>query len=217
MPIPANEIKTVEMIFYGSIASGGSDEVATQTVFQFTRAAFTVPPTKAAIATAQAYSGTGVNLVSRWLQAVNAAYTLNNMTLRWVDDALDPPTTFSIGQIGLVTGDRLPSETTAYLLLKTPLKGRSYKGAKFVGPLSESDIGDDVLLSGALTKLSNLSTAMLSFTDATPNTWNLVVMPRGAPNQFTENPTTVETFGVTQILTRQTVGYMKNRKVRSIY
>jgi len=221
MPIAPGEIKTAEVIFYGEIASGGSDAVRTQTVWQFTRQAFTVDASKTALNAAMTYTNpTGTQIVDRFLQAVNAAYTMTSLTIRWVDDALDPPVLFSVNQPGAVAGDRLPSETAAYLLLKTGLKGRSYKGGKHIGPLSEADIGDDVLLSGALTKLANLVTSAMTITDASPNTWKLVVMPRMGPNsqqQFLINPTTVATYPVTQVLTRQNVGYMKSRKVRSVY
>jgi hypothetical protein len=120
-------------------------------------------------------------------------------------------------EVGAITGDRLQTFAAAFLLMRTGLRGRQFRGSKHFGPMSESDIGDDVFNAGCLARLATIATAMLAtLTDTTGNQWKLTVLSRTL-SQLQFNPTTVVTNDVTQILVRESVGTMRGRKVESVY
>jgi hypothetical protein len=134
-----------------------------------------------------------------------------------MNDAQDSYASTVATEVGAITGDRLQTFAAAYLLLRTGLRGRSYRGSKHFGPMSESDIGDDVWNAGALTRLDTIATAMTTtLTDSTGNQWKLVILSRNL-SQLETNPTVVTTNDVTQILRRETIGTMRGRKVESVY
>jgi hypothetical protein len=215
MPIPATSISTAEVRVYGNIASGGVTSKPTNWGFYFTRTSTVPAILKAQIDTAfQAaiMPDLGLALNVRWLQAYN--------TVRYLDDALDAPAQYNHAVAGAVAGDGMPSFCTAYLLLRTGLRGKSYRGSKHFAPLSESDTtiaGEDILNAAALTRFGAVKTDLLAgFTDASGNVWRLQIFSKTL-SQILTNPTTVVVNTVNAILINKRIGRMKRREVKSSY
>lgn len=216
MPIPMNQVTVVEVQKRGIITGGGAGEVRTSFVFHFRRLAVAVDPTKTGVNNA---FETAIGAVIA--AALNEDWDATTNTVRWVNDALDAPAEFSVTQSGAITGDRLASFATAYMLMRTAVRGREYRGSKHFGPFSESDVthatGCDIYNAGAMTRLNAIGTAVGSgFTDATGNNWVPCILSRKL-SVLTENPTTVVTNDVTQCLVNQRVGTENRRKAPSLY
>lgn len=216
MPIPANQILIAEIQMRGIITGGGAGEVRTNFVFHFRRLATAVDPLKSPINTAFQ-----TNIATPIAAALNEDWEATTNSIRFVNDALDAPTEFSSALEGAITGDRLASFATAYLLMRTAVRGREYRGSKHLGPFSESDVthatGCDIFNAGAVTRLTTICTAIgAGFTDSTTNNWVPCILSRKL-SELTENPTTVITNDVTQILPNQRVGSEVRRKAPSLY
>jgi len=216
MAIPMNEVTVAEIQLRGIITGGGAGEIRTSFVFHFRRLATAVDPTKTAINTAfQA------NISASIAAALNVDWSATTNTVRYIQDALDAPTEFANADDGAITGDRLQSYASAYLLMRSAVRGREYRGSKHLGPFSESDVthatGCDIFNAGAVTRLTTICTDILGgFTDATLNVWVPCILSRKL-SQLTENPTTVVTNDVVQILPNQRLGTEIRRKAPSLY
>jgi len=215
MPIPLNQVLTIEAIVYGKIDAGGSTTVNTVTVFHYKRNAVVTNPTKLAFDTvfqSDIVEPMAACLNERWNQLFN--------TIRFIDDATDPPGQFSHAEPGGVAGDGMSSLAAAFTLFRTALRGRNFRGSKHFGPLSEADAtapDSDILNAAALARFATLDAALIApLTDATPNTWTLQILSRSL-SKLTKNPTTVITNQVTAILQNKRIGRMRRREVRSVY
>jgi hypothetical protein len=215
MPIPLNTVHVAEVSMKGLIASGGSNTINTNFIFHFQRAATAVNPAKGAIATAFD-AGIGAAVAA----ALNAGWSGTVYDVRYPEDAEDQYVSTTSAQVGAIAGDRLASDQAAFLLFRTGLRGRSFKGGKHLGPMSEADVttpNDDVWNAAALARLATINTALAAgFTDATGNVWSLTLLSR-KKSQLKKNPTTVIYNLVTQLLVNKRTGSMVRRKVKSIY
>lgn len=212
MPIPMNQVRVAELVVRGQIAAGGSDAINTAFVFHYRRNTVAVDPTKSALNTAFV-AGPAAAIAA----ALNVGWEASLHDVRWLNDAEDPYLSITATEVGAITGDRLPSDDAVFLLFRTALRGRRFKGGKHLAPFSESDIGDDILNAGAVTRCQTIITALLTpLTDSTGNTWNFCILSR-LLSQLRTNPTTVTTNDVTQGLVNQRIGTMIRRKVRSVY
>lgn len=215
MPIPANQITVAEVILYGQIASSGSNAKNTANVFHFRRLATAIAPSKASLDTAfQAAIGVPV------IAALNIRWGQLRNTVRWLNDAQDGPVDFAHVNAGGTVGDSMATHEAVYIQLRTALKGRSFRGSKHFGPLSETDttIGaSDVLNAAAIVKFGAIVTALgTDIVDGTGNTWRSVVYSRLLSFPLV-NPTTIVNNDVTQVRLNTRVGDLLLRKVRSIY
>src|SRR6266404_1990910 len=215
MPIPASSISMAEIRVFGNIASGGVQTKPTNWGFYYKRTSTVPAILKAQIDTAfqaAVVVDLGLALNVRWLQAYN--------TIRYIDDAQDAPSQHNHAVAGAVAGDGMPSFNTAFLLFRTGLRGKSYRGSKHFAPLSEADttIGtDDILNAAALTRFGTVKTDLLAgFTDASGNVWQLQVFAKTL-SQILTNATTVVSNTVNAILINKRIGRMKRREVKSSY
>jgi len=216
MPIPLNQVNVVEIQMRGLIDGGPAGSVRTNFVFHFRRTAVVIDPAKASINTA--FLGA---ISAPIAAALNVDWEGRINAIRYVDDALDAPVEFTNSDVGAITGDRLSSFASAYLLMRTAIRGRFYRGAKHLGPFSESDVTHatscDIFNAGAITRLTTICTAILGgFTDSTGNVWVPSILSR-TKSQLQFNPTTVVANDVTQILPNTRVGSEIRRKVKSLY
>lgn len=215
MPIPLTSIETVEIQSRGLIASGGSTSKATNFTYHFRRTATVAPITHAAIDTAF-QAAIGVPQAA----ALNARWSQQNNSVRYVDDALDAPVFYSHVVVGGVAGDSMSTIMSVYLLLRTGIRGKSYRGCKHLAPASEADTTaatDDILNAAALIRYGALASAILAgFTDANGNVWVPVILSKTL-SQLLTNPTTVVKTDVTSVLVNKRLGRMKRRQVTSVY
>lgn len=215
MPIPLTSIETVEIQSRGLIASGGSTSKATNFTYHFRRTSTAGAITHAAIDTAF-QAAVGVPQAA----ALNARWSQHSNSVRYVDDALDAPVFFSHVLVGGVAGDSMSTIMSVYLLLRTGLRGKSYRGCKHLAPASEADTTaatDDILNAAALARFGALGSAILAgFTDANGNVWVPVILSKTL-SQLLVNPTTVVKTDVTSVLVNKRLGRMKRRQVTSVY
>lgn len=215
MPIPLNQVRVAEVQMKGLIAAGGSQAVNTNFVFHFRRSSVAVNPTKTALNTIF-QSAVSAPIAA----ALNARWSATLNDIRWVNDAEDALVSFTNTDVGAITGDRLDSFVSAMLLFRTGLRGRSFKGAKHLGPFSESDVtttNEDLWNSGCLTRLAAINTALMAgLTDSTGNVWNFTILSR-LKSQLKLNPTDVVVNDVTAALVNKRVGSSIRRKVKSVY
>lgn len=198
----------------GLMAAAGSGSVDTLFLFHFRRSAGTTSPSKANLDAAfQTAISTPI------AAALNARWAATVDSVRFIDDALDGYVDFSNAAVGAISGDSMPSDEAAFLLMRTGVRGKSYRGSKHIGPMSESDTTTtgDVFNSGCLTRLATICTAIVTgFTDSDGNTWKTTVVSQKF-SQLVTNPTTVIANDVTACAANHRVGSMLRRKVASVY
>jgi hypothetical protein len=216
MPIAPNLITVAEIVLRGISSAGGSSAKNINLVFHYRRVATAVNPTKAALDTVfQATVAVPV------IAALNARFTQGSTFIRWMNDAQDAYSSFAHAVVGGVGGDSMPDHEAAFLLYRTGLRGRSYRGSKHLGPMSEADTTggtDDIFNAASLARLATAAAAMiLPLPDATPNTWNPCVLSRVNPAQYIVNPTTVVSNDAISVSINKRVGTMRRRRVASIY
>jgi len=216
MPIPAANITHAEVIMGGLISAGGSNSINTQFVFHYRRTGVTVAPSKANLAAAF-QAGPAVPIIAM----LNARWSEKYVSVRWMDDPLDQAVPFTNVNAGAIAGDSMPTHVAVYVLLRTGLKGRSYRGSKHFGPFSESDataLGDDILNAAAQARLATTITAIgAALIDASPNTWNPCVYSRVLSSPLLQPIATITTNDVTTVLYNKRLGNMKRRQVKSVY
>jgi hypothetical protein len=197
------------------VASGGSTVVRTVNTFHYRRQAVVLPASKAALDTVfQA------NIVTPLAALLNNRWTQDFNTVRFINDPQDPPVNFPHAAVGAIAGDSMPTVNCAYMLLRTALRGKSFRGFKRLGPLSESDTTaafEDVFNAAAIARYTTLRTALaLLLVDATPNSWSLEVVSRFLSN-FEVTPCVVVAADVDQILLNKRITRSKRREVSSVY
>jgi len=216
MAIPDNQKIHAEVILRGIATAGGSDAKNYNFVFHYRRVAVAVAPTKAALDVI--FQATvAVPLIA----ALNARFTQGSTFIRWVNDAQDAYSSFAHAVVGGVGGDSMPNNEAAFLLYRTGLRGRSYRGSKHLGPMSEADTtagSEDLFNAASLARLATAAAACIAaLTDTTPNTWNPCVLTRVPPAQYVVNPTNVVTNDAVSVSVNKRVGTMRGRRVKSIY
>jgi len=213
--LPDAQLLNLQAIVYGIITSGGSNTQNTVTVFNYKRNAVALPQSKSAFDTAF-QAGVVVPMAA----ALNNRWTQQHTTIRFVDDALDSPTLFSHAAVGGVAGDGLSATSAIYIALQSSLRGKSYRGGKWIGPLSEADVtapDDDILNAAGLGRFNTLKAAIFAtITDASTNSWTPSVLSR-LKSQLEHNPTTVISTEVTSVLINKRVTSLRQRKVASVY
>lgn len=215
MPIPDTSKITVEIAALGAITAGGSNVVNTANIFHFRRTTTVNPFNKAHIDAAFQLS-----VLAAMATALNNRWTSTGDTVRAIDDADDLPTGFAGGAVGAVAGDGMSTINAVYILLRSALRGKHYRGSKHFGPLSESDTtapNEDILNAGAIANFGGIGTAILGgFTDADGNVWVPVVLSRSL-SQLLVNPTTVVAVDVVSASLNKRVGRLRRREVKSVY
>jgi hypothetical protein len=214
MPIPNDQIETVEIIMYGQMQAGGSNVINTVNVYHYRRTTKTNIFTKGALSSAwqSSMSPLFTALSARWIQLHN--------TIRIVNDATDPPVLFPYANPGMQVGDSMPAINTVFLLLKTALKGKNFRGSKKFGPIAEGDTtapADDVLNAAALLRWQAVANVLLTpFNDGNNNLWQSVVLSRTL-SQLKVNPTTVVINDISSILVKKTLGRLRKREPKAVY
>lgn len=215
MPLPANQITQIEIVVNGVVGAGGSNSRPAQVVYHFRRNNTVQPLSKSNISIAFQAA-----FVAPMLAALNARYTQQNNAIRWLNDIEDPYAFFTNSNPGAITGDSMPTDQAAFLLLRTTLRGKFARGSKHFFPFSEADTTsgtDDIFNAACLARLATLATALqTTFADANTNIWTHAVLSKKRSN-FRVQPATVVTNDVAACLVNKRVGSMKHRKVKSVY
>jgi hypothetical protein len=217
MPLPPPPYyATAEIVMRGVSAAQGSTSHVAEFVFHFARAFSSVKvwnPTamEAAFQTAVAIPITN---------ALNIRYTQVYNSVRCLDDAQNAATIVPRALPGAITGDSLPQHITAYMLLGTGYRGKSFRGNKKFFPISESDstIGSaDLLNAAALARWVTVANAILAgFTPAGGDLFLPYVFSR-INSEIKTNPTQVQVVQITTAVMNQRMGRMSKREAESVY
>lgn len=215
MPISPALITHAEIHLVGNIVAGGSNNKATDYTFNYRRTTTVNPLSKPNLDTI--FQAT---VAAKILLATNVRWGQISNTVRWVDDATDPPVPIAHVNLGAIGTDGMSSGETAYVLLRTGLRGKNYRGSKHFTGLSEADTtqpNDDVLNAAAIVLWGTVITGMgTPLVDASGNTWVLQVLSKTL-SQLVINPTTVVANDVTTLFLNKRIGRMKRRAVKSVY
>lgn len=215
MAIPDGDIQFAEIGLSGLMTAGGGSAITTYNIFTYRRTNSPGAADKTGLEAAF-YGGVGAALIL----ALNARWTYEFNAVRWMNDYNDPTVFFAHNDPGNVAGDSMPSDQAAFLLLKTVMRGRSFKGSKHFAPMSETDTttAGDVFNAACLTRLGDIATAMAApLTDGNGNIWNPCVVSRKLSSLQLLPIAFVRGEDITQILVNKRVGSMTRRKTRSVY
>lgn len=200
-----------EIQTHGVLSAFGSSARNTVTIYHMRLSALVAPATKLAL---EARHNTIVGLP--FLAAANARYTQAGTDIRWVDDATDPPQRFARVGVGAIATDPLPTVDAVYMLLRTSLRGKNFRGSKHYPAASEADTTGDVLTGAGLVRWQTLQTALIAAqVDALGNTWVPSLLSRSL-SQLTINPTTVVATDLVTILLNLNIGTMRKRRTLTV-
>jgi hypothetical protein len=152
--------------------------------------------------------------------ALNVRYTQSANEVRCIDDALNASTVIPRALPGAIAGDSLPQHLTAFMLLKTAFRGKSFHGNKKFFPISESDstLGTaDLLNAAAQARWATVASAILAgFTYAGGDVYLPYVFSR-INSQVKVNPTQVQVVQIVTAVINKRMGRMKKREAGSVY
>lgn len=215
MPIPANQQTVVQIQHTGLVSAAGSNNRQVNQLYYFQRPVSSVAINKASVGAA--FEGV---VVPPLLLCLNHRFSETFLNVRCLNDANDLYLSTPETGVGAVTGDSMPTFNAAYMLIRTALRGKMYRGSKHYFPLSESDTtsgSDDILNAAALARWATFLTAWLGgFTDGGGNVWTPVLLQKTS-SQTRTNPTVVNVTPIAQMIPRKSIGRMKRREVSSVY
>jgi len=215
MPVADNKKLHLEAVVHGTVASGGSSVIRTVTTFHYRRNAVVVPLDKTMFDTAFQAA-----IVVPFAAALNNRWTQTFNTIRAINDPLDVATIYPHAAVGGVAGDSMPTFSCGYILCRTAYRGKSYRGFKRIGPLSEADATaafEDIFNAAAIARIATLRTAMATpIVDASPNTFTFEIVSRILSN-FEVTPCTVEAADVAEIVLNKRITRSKRREAASTY
>lgn len=216
MPLPDAGLLYAEIQVQGVASAQGGRATNTTTVYHFYRSVLGAVLVKSDVDTAfQAAIQTVVNA------ALNNTWTQQRNIIRWINDVTDPPISFTHINAGGVAGDRMPMHNAAFVRLTTLLRGKSNRGNKHFGPLSENDTtagSADILNAGALVNFGNVATALAAgFTSSGGNIWKFTIVSRRKSRLKVGQDGFVYANGVANLAVNKRVGRMRRREILSVY
>lgn len=216
MPLPDNQKTHFEIAVAGLMSSGGAGTVNCVNVFHYRRTAVVSALSKGALDNVF-----NANIIAPLLLALNNRYTQVHNAIRSLDDPTDSVTFFPHAGVGAVAGDGMGSIESVYILLRTALRGKRYRGNKKFGPLSEADTtapNEDILNAAAIARWTAVMTAMgTPLVDANGNTWVLEIISRRPPADYTVSPAVVVANDVNALLLNKRIGRLRRRERASQY
>lgn len=208
MPFPTDN--NIEIVVRGHFVETDGTVKQLRNVFCYNRQNIVNPNTKASINTAFI-----ATVVGPMMAALNQEYFMDGVSIRSLDDATDPYQDFVNVTNGAILSDAAPTDTAVYLLIRTAKRGRSYKGSKHFGPLSEVDTTQNVLTGAGLARWRTVRDAVgLSFTADTSNIWQATIVSRKL-SQLAVNPTNVVWTAALVPILNLTVGTMRKRREKT--
>ena len=212
MTIPAGNIVNVQITIAGTAATGGSSVTPSISVYSYKRLTTVNPFVKANVNTIFQ-----TTVVVPLLAAMNVRWTPSSLSIRVLDDFNDAAEAFAIAGNGAIATDSLPSNQAVYMLFRTALRGRSYRGSKHFGPASEVDTTNDILTGAGLARWQSVRNGLLAtMVDASGNSWVPTVLSRKFSN-LTQLPiAAVSAEQITGVLLDLNIGTMRKRRSKTI-
>jgi len=204
---------TIEIACNGHLLAAGGGLVPIVNVFHYFRGVTAATFNKTNINTIF-----GTTVVAPWLLACSDRYLLDEIKIRFLDDATDPYQDFTGPGAGAIAGDTLPSYNTVFMYYKPFLRLRIARGNKKFAGIPEAHTTGDVLTGAGLALWQTLETALLApMVDADFNRWDPTVVSKKAPAQYTVNPTTIVQNVCMDVKLNKRVGRLKRRETISVY
>jgi hypothetical protein len=212
MPIPDGQITCAEVVVLGFTLAAGSNQTPCQNRYHYRRTTFVNLANKAQLSAAFI-----AGPMALLLAAANARYTPSALTIRWVNDAEDPPNQFAVPGVGAIATDSMVSEDACYMRLRTAKRGPRFNGSKHFGCVNEIDSVGDVLVGAGLVRWQAVQASLpVAIVDAGPNTWALAILSGPPLSQIKVNPTTVVVNDVLTVVLNRNLGNMRKRKCRRV-
>jgi len=211
MPLPDAQQRYFEIVLKGTQAAAGSGVAPAINVFNYYRVTVAAAINKAQISAAFA-----ATVVTPLLAAANARYSPNLTLIRNLDDKTDLPVSTAVAGAGAIATDSEPSDDAVYILLRSSLRGKSYRGGKHFAGTSEVDTTGDVLTGAGLTRWQAVRDACkANFTDAGGNVWAPVIVSRKLSN-FVPVPAVIVSAFVSDALLDLNIGTMRRRRTKTV-
>lgn len=211
MPIPLTSVFTAQIIVKATLAAAGGTAKQVQSLFCYRRTATVFAPVKSQLVAAFV-----AGPYAAMLAAFNAGYANGTANVRWLDDAENATQTIALAGAGAIATDRQPSYAAVYMLFRTGVRGKKFRGSKHFPAVNEIDTTGDVLTGAGLARWQAVQTACLAIlTDAGGNIWNPCVVSFSL-SQIRTNPTTIVRNDVTEVVLDLTLGTMRKRKVATV-
>lgn len=215
MAIPDNQKLTLQVLVSGTIAAKGAGIRRTFNTLHFRRTTPGVASDKAAFITAFV-----ANIGNLFDAALNLTWTHDSDSCRFLEDATDPFLDVANGGVGAITGDRMPPDNTAYILLRTNLRGPRYRGSLHLSPFSESDTDAataDLFNAAAQGRIQAIGDSLLApFADASGNNWVPTIVSRYNSN-FAVVPAVIGFADIATAIARKSIGRLKRRTPEYTY
>jgi hypothetical protein len=211
--IPANPLM-VEVISRGTLTTSNGTVKPILNVYHFRKTAGSSPTNSTNVVAAVAAA-----LVGPFTNTLNARYTLTQWECRPLDDPASATAIQPDGTQGqITTSDSYDSCSCVSMLIRTGFRGRSFKGAKRFGPLSEGDTTNDQLVGTGLTNWTALRDALRSImtgiVDSDSNTWTPVVLSTTL-STLDSLPAVFTGADWADVLLNKTIGTMRHRKEKT--
>lgn len=212
MPIADNLKFDVQITVYGDAATGGVEAKPDYNVFTYQRANSIPAFSKTAI-----YNIFNTTVIAVMALAMNVRWSANIVGIRVLNDAMDAEQTFANAAVGARVLDSLPLNACVSMLLRTDLRGRSFKGAKHFSPASEEDTTQDILTGAGLARWQAVRDAVAAtMIDANGNAWYPTVYSRKRSTPTLLPVAAIDANEVTDVLLNLNIGKMKKRSSRTI-
>jgi len=212
MSIPATSIQNVMITILGTQAAAGSNIAPAQNIFTYRRLTTVNPFTKIAVANIFL-----TNVLAPYLAAANVRYTPTNLSIRILDDYNDAEAVIAAPGNGAILTADYAASGAVYMLYRTALRGRSFRGSKHFAGLNEADTTGDILTGAGLARWQTLQTACLAnMVDANGNTWTPTVLSRKLSQLNALPIANVVANDVTDVLLDLNVGTMRKRRPKTV-
>ena len=209
---PLNALTFFEIVVRGRQAAGGSGTAPSANVFRYRRTGNINNVNYGALNTIFQ-----TTVLVPLLAAANIRYSPNTVSIRCLDDAVDPYQDFPAAGVGAIGTDSEPSDTAVYVYQKVGIRVRGGKGGKHFSGTSEVDTTVDVLTGAGLVRWQAVRDACKAImVDATPNTWVPTIVSAAPFSQLKFNPTTIVFADVVDALLDLNIGTMRRRRTKTV-
>jgi hypothetical protein len=147
---------------------------------------------------------------------LTTAYVGDDSLCRRLDDALAQFISGGAPANGARATPRFPGDVAVAYLLRTPSRGKSFKGSKHFGPVAAADVVGDEISGGAVAAWTAVGVSMGNvLVGAGGTNYQPVILSR-VLSQLRFNPTTLVGDVVNAVLLNKTIGTMRRRKEKTV-
>lgn len=181
-------------------------------VYHYRRSAGGVVPSNANVEAAFA-----ALIKPNYAACLSVALVGDDVRTRFLDDPSFPVAPSGDTFPGGLSGDNAPTCESAYVKVRSNIRGKNYRGSKHFSPIAESSTLNQELTITAIGLFSALAVALFTnFTDADGNVWRPIILSRTLSN-LTTSPASITYGDVIFAQASKTIGTMRHRKEKARY